>query len=250
MNHNHVMKNLLIVVFLAPLIASANNWKVALGGIATTQNVKRGMITYKGHQVVPIYSVEKEGLPFLLAGTSFYYRREVSENIILRSRIRFNATGDRPSYFTETDESETIKRDHSTEWDIYLEHLTQDHYYRLEVSRDLTSHESHYYELHLRQAVYNYKRPGMKAVIQPSIFASVGYADRAHNQYLYGNSAVSGLNNYEVGLIIASPNVIDPFFPTLKLSYFEILGDENRSAGYVEDKSGISFELLLAFRVY
>ena len=206
------MKLLLITTFLFSLTSSASEWKVALGGIATTQNVKRGMITYKGYQVVPIYSVEKEGSPFMLAGTSFYYRKEVKENIFLRSRIRFNATGDRPSYFTETDEDETIKRDRSTEWDIFLEHLTKDHYYRLEVSRDLTSHRSNYYELHLRQAIYNYERPGMKAVIQPSIFASVGYGDRDHNQYLYGSSAVSGLNNYELGVIIASPNVIDPFF--------------------------------------
>lgn len=240
----------LIILFYSS--AYASEWKGALGFLAKTQNVKRGIITYKGHQIQPIVSIEKEGLPFMIAGSSLYYRTELKKNYYIRSRIRMNSTGDHPSYFTETPESETIQREKTNEWDTYLEYLNANQYIRFQYTKDLNAHKSNYYEIHARQAIYNYKRKDVKAIIQPSLYASIGYGDKDHNEYLYGEyeHAEAGFNNYEVGLIIASPNVIDPFWPTLKLNYFEILGDDNRQGAYVKDKQGISFELLMGFRVF
>lgn len=244
------MKNLVIIILLIPTYCLANEWKVAVGALSKSLNTKRGMITYQGHQISPIFSIEKEGLPLMIAGSSLYYRQKIEGDFFVRSRLHFNATGDHPAYFTETPESETLQREQTNEWNVYLEHQNNEHYIRFELSRDLNAHESNYFEVHSRFALFDYKKPGMKAVIQPSIYAAIGNGDEEHNQYLYGQSAQSGVNHYELGFVIASPNVIDPFFPTLKLNYFEILGDDNREAEFVEHKQGISFEFLFAFRIF
>lgn len=244
------MKALLLVICIIPSLSLADEWKIAVGALSKTLNTKRGMITYQGHQVSPIFSIEKEGIPLMIAGSSVYYRQRIEGDFFVRSRLHFNATGDHPAYFTETPESETIQREQTNEWNVYLEHQNNEHYFRFEVSRDLNAHESNYFEVHSRFALFDYIRPKMKAVIQPSVYAAIGYGDEGHNQYLYGNSAQSGVNHYELGIIVASPNVIDPFFPTLKLNYFEILGEENRGAELVEHRQGVALEILFAFRVF
>ena len=244
------MIGILVALLMFPLSSFANDWAVAFGGQAKTLNFKRGMITYKGHQLSPIISIEKKGIPFMIAGRSLYYKKTIKDGFQFRSRIRMNSTGDRPSYYTETQESKSLKRDITNEWDNYLEHHGMNHYVRFQFSRDLKAYESNYFELHARYALYNYKSSKMKAVIQPSVFGSIGSADKKHNEYFYGDGASNGLNNYELGLIVASPNVIDPFWPTLKFTYFEILGDENRNASFVNDKQGMSLEVLFAFRVF
>ena len=49
---------------------------------------------------------------------------------------------------------------------------------------------------------------------------------------------------------MTSPDVIDYFWPTLKVSSFEILGEQNRSASFVTDKKGFQVELLFAFKLF
>ena len=56
-------------------------------------------------------------------------------------------------------------------------------------------------------------------------------------------------SNYQIGIAILSPDVIDQFWPTLKITKFGLLG-EAKSGSYVDETDGISLEILLAKKLF
>lgn len=212
---------------------------------------KRGIITYEGYQAVPIYSVNYEDSSFLLAGSSLFYKRAINQNWSFRTRLNIDSTEDNPLYVTEEKEEERVRRDETSEWDAYFEYLSErGHYFRFQLSQDLQAHKGSYIELRGRIALADYLKKGQgQPLIQPALFAAVGGASREHNEYFYGSDS-AGLNNIEYGLLITSPKVIDVFWPTLKITRFEILGEDNRAGNLVQEKDGFSVEALMAFRVW
>ncbi|MAZ49804.1 MAG: hypothetical protein CME65_14675 [Halobacteriovoraceae bacterium] len=212
---------------------------------------KRGIITYEGFQATPIYSVNYENSSFLLAGSSLFYKRGFNRNWSFRTRLNIDSTEDNPLYITEEKEEERVRRDETSEWDSYFEYLTErGHYFRFQFSQDLQAHNGSYIELRGRIALADYLKKGQaQPLIQPAVFAALGAGSKEHNEYFYGSDS-AGLNNIEYGFLITSPKVIDVFWPTLKITRFEILGEDNRAGNLVQEKDGFSFEALMAFRVW
>jgi hypothetical protein len=94
------------------------------------------------------------------------------------------------------------------------------------------------------------KGQNRKSLIQPGLFASVGGGNKDHNTYLYGEDAPGfGITNTQYGLAITSPRVIDVFWPTLKISHFELMGDA-RTASFVKEVKGWQVEALFAFQIF
>ena len=249
-----------ILLFL-PLIISLTahakffdkkDFTVAVGGQVSSLLYKRGIITYEGYQAFPIYSISLFNPNLHLIGSSLFYNVPINgKKFLLRSRIQFDATNDEPLYYTNEEEDDRIRRDKTNEFDSYLEYSFDDgHYLRLQYSKDLVEHHGEFFELHGRLALADFYGSGDNSLIQPGIFAAVGYGDSKHNQYLYGEGAGStGVTSQEYGIYIASPKAIEVFWPTLKMTWFELVGDA-RDGAYVEEKSGFSIEALAAFRVF
>ena len=213
---------------------------------------KRGIITYEGYQIVPIYSVTLFNPNLLLAGSSLFYKVSLAEKFLFRTRISIDSTEDNPLYFTDEREEDRVRREETSEWDLYLEYLSDPgHYLRFNLSQDLYAHNGTYLELRGRVALVDFLNRGGEPLIQPALFTAVGSGTANHNEYFYGEGADhAGLNNIEYGIVVTSPKVIDVFWPTLKLTRFEILGDKNRNGSFVQEKEGFSFELLSAFKIW
>jgi hypothetical protein len=247
------MKSFLTFLLIASTASSATvfskkDFTLALGAQANSLIYKRGIITYEGYQVVPIYSVSLFRKDLFIAGSALYYNLEIINKIRLLSRLNINATKDEPLCITDEKEEERVRRDKTNEFDLFLQYdFTHSSYIRLEYSKDLVAHHGEYTALHLR---YDFKDSGAPTLIQPGLFVSLGQGDKAHNEYLYGAGADSGLNNIEYGFSIISPKAIDNFWPTLKITRFEILGNENRDATFVQKKDGISLQLIVAKRLF
>lgn len=253
------MKIIHIVLFSLCLSLSSHaavfekrHFGAAVGAQASSLLYKRGIITYKGYQVFPIYSVQLFNPNLLIAGSAIYLKTQLGdENFFLRTRVNFGATPDRPLYETDEDEDERVERDQTNELDIYLEkHFENGSFARGQISKDLKAHNGYYYEMFARVSLVNMNKASDPALINIGLFASAGYGDEKHNEYLYGAGAdKASLNNFEYGLSITSPKVIDSFWPTLKISTFQILGD-NKEGSFVRETTGTSIEALFAFKVW
>ncbi len=225
----------------------------AVGVQASSLLYKRGIITYNSYQVVPIYAVHLFNPDLLIAGSALYYKFNFHNNFFLRSRLNVDSTLDKPLYYTKEEEQDRVRRETTSELDLYLEYLSEKgSYFRFQLSQDLSAHEGRYYELRGRVPVANlYVNSKNRALIQPGVFAAIGYGDSKHNKYLYGTIPNhSGLNNIEYGVTITSPSVIDVFWPTLKFTRFQILGDENKRGSFVKESDGYQIEVLAAFKVW
>jgi hypothetical protein len=233
---------------LSAAVFSKKDFTLALGAQANSLLYKRGIITYEGYQVAPIYSVSLFRKDLFIAGSAVYYNYTLKNNIRLLSRFNINSTKDAPLYITDEKEEERVRRDKTNEFDLFLQYdFTHSTYIRLEYSKDLVIHNGEYTALHAR---FDFKDSGSPSLIQPGLYVSIGQGDKSHNEYLYGAGASSGLNNIEYGFSIISPKAIDNFWPTLKITRFEILGDKNRNASFVQEKDGISLQLLVAKRLF
>ncbi|MEZ4872056.1 MAG: hypothetical protein R2827_07395 [Bdellovibrionales bacterium] len=121
------------------------------------------------------------------------------------------------------------------------------------VSQDLTAHGGTYFELYSKVALgqfYKDEKTG-KAKVQPGFFFAFGGANEPHNRYLYGDGAASGgVTNIRYGLSIASPAKSDVFWPVIRITRFELLGDENKSAALVRETSGWHAEATMVWKVF
>lgn len=243
----------LFIAFLFPIRADffkAEDFEAAVGLQGQSLLYKRGIVTYEGFQLLPVYSIQLFNPDLLLAGSALYYQNKLSDQILLRTRLNFDSTGDDPLYTTSEEENERVRRETTAEWDIFIDYVFSDEsFLRLTYSQDLIEHEGQYAEIKGRWAFWDIYPENSPALIQLGLFSSLGFGSEDHNQYFYGAGAKAGVNNWEVGLSVTSPKVIDYFWPTFKVSRFEILGEENRNATFVQEKSGWAVEFLLAFQV-
>jgi hypothetical protein len=247
-----------LLILLSASVVSAEAFSTkhlqgAVGFQAASLLHKRGIITYEGWQALPLISVQLFHPDWLIAGSALYYTNHFSQNWILRGRLNIDATGDSPLYETGEKEIDRVRRETTSELDIYLEYRTLGQsFVRLQYSQDLMAHKGYYAELYGRVALIDFlEQDNGRALLQPGFFAAVGGGNSTHNQYLYGAGADGlGLNNIEFGLSVTSPSVIDVFWPTLQISHFQILGDGNRHGAFVQEQSGWSAQLLAAFRVF
>jgi hypothetical protein len=252
------------VTFVAALVcmisvareAKANfnqeNIDISVGAKFHSLMYKRGIKTYEGYQLLPVLSVKMHNPSLLLAGTALYFKHELGNQLVFRTRINFNSTGDHPLYATEEDRSDRVRREKTTEWDLYLEYAYKRlSLLQLTISQDLIEHKGRYYEGRARYAVYEImSQKNNQVLFQFNFFTALGYGTNAHNDYLYGVGAESGLNNIEYGLAMTAPRFVDHFWPLVKLTRFEILGDQNKNASYVQEKNGWSLELLAAKKIW
>lgn len=249
----------IIILVLFSIHSYANEFfkkddlQVAVGLEGKSLLYKRGMVTYKGSQAIPIVSIQLMNPNLLLAGTSLYYKYALNENFLLRTRLNTNSTPDDPLYISDEEEDERVRRDKTNELDFYLEYTnSKNNYLRFQISQDLTAHKGRYFEARGRIPLSDlYKKPGTeKVLLQLGAFWALGYGDEKHNEYLYGTDSDSGsVNNMEYGITITSPAVIDAFWPTLKITHFKLLED-NREGAFVQDEDGTVIEVLAAFRVW
>ncbi len=229
------------------------NFKVIVGGQTKSLLMKRGIVTYEGFQAAPIIGVQLFHPDWLLTASTLYYNRFISEHWIVRSRLNFNATEDDPLFVTSESKDARVRREKTTEWDLFLEYRWHDQsFVRWQYSQDLVAHKGYHTELMARFSVYDFlKKANGLPLIQPGLFAKLGFGNSTHNQYLYGDGADTASTNFtEYGLWLASPSVIDPFWPTLTVSKFQILGEGNKSAAYVEEQEGWQATLLFAFQIW
>ena len=247
------MLKLIITLFLINTayadFFSTKDFSASLGLQGKTLNHKRGIITYGGNQVSPIVVATLFNPNLMIAGTSLYYTQKFSNNqFIVRSRIKTNATGDTPLNYTSEEEDERVRRDKTNEFDFYLEYQTKNFtYFRYQVSIDLVAHNGTYHELYTHFPIYNIK----DGLFLLGAFASAGVGDLKHNEYLYGEGAAgNSINNVEYGLTIRSPKVIDMFWPTFRVSRFQIIDEKNQNASFVKEKSGVNAEALMAFKIW
>jgi hypothetical protein len=246
------MKILLTIIFCFTTHAYADyfskkDFHLAIGAQGSSLVYKRGIITYEGYQIIPIYSLNLFREDLFIAGSALYSNVKFTENFRVLSRFNANATKDEPAYYTTEKENDRVRREKTNEIDLFFQYdFNHSTYLRLEYSKDISAHHGQYSAMHFRYDLRNTDAP---TLIQPGLFVSAGFADKSHNEYLYGTGASSGFNNIEYGFSITSPKAIDNFWPTLKLTHFEILGD-NKDASFVEEKSGLSIEFLFAKKVF
>ncbi len=232
---------------------STEDFDVALGVQGNSLLYKRGIITYEGYQIVPIYTVQLFNPKLFMAGGALYYKHELSKNLLLRTRLNFDSTLDKPLYKTLEDESARPRRESTTELDIYLEYtVINDSFFRFLISQDVIAHKGNYFELRGRLALLDlYKKNLEKPLIQLGIFSSIGYGSSQHNDYFYGKGAnKAGFNNLEYGISITSPKVIEKFWPTFKITRFHVLGSNNKEGSHIQETKGWSIEALMAFQVW
>ncbi|MCB0356875.1 MAG: hypothetical protein KDD40_07705 [Bdellovibrionales bacterium] len=232
---------------------SKKDFQFAVGGQYQSILQKRGIVTYKGYQVLPIYSIQLWNPNLLVAGSSLYYTHIlVNPKHRFRLRLNLDSTLDRPLYYTSEKENERIRREETSEFDIFYEwRRSNDDHIRLQFSQDLVAHNGFYTELYFHKKLFNLlMAKNNKALLQPGVFAALGGGNKNHNEYLYGVGASHySLTNLQYGFAVTSPSAIDVFWPTFKITRFELLGEENRRASYVREREGWQVELLFAFRV-
>lgn len=258
MKKNHLQKLLLLAaLFVSPFaqaeMFSMDHFEVAVGAKVQSLLHKRGIITYEGFQATPVISVQLFHPDLLLLGDQLYYQRALGDKWTFRTRFDFDAAGDEPLYETSEKEEDRIRREQTSELDLFIEYAVYgDSFLRLQMSQDLKEHKGLYFELRGRVALYDILRaPGEKALLQAGAFAAIGHGNKDHNQYMYGLGAdKTGFNNFEWGVSLTSQKVIDVFWPTLKITRFHLLGEENKTASFVQERDGWAVELLAAFQVW
>lgn len=230
---------------------NTEDFHFALGANYTSLSQKRGIITNKGYLVLPLYSINLFNPDLVLAGSSLYFKQKLSDSQALRFRFQSNATGDHPLYYTTEKEEERIRREKTSELSFYYEISSEENsHLRIQYSKDLKAHKGAYVELYTHLSLFDLYTKNSKRLAQLGIFASIGGGDKKHNQYLYGGNFDSFQeSNYQIGIAILSPDVIDQFWPTLKITKFGLLG-EAKSGSYVDETDGISLEILLAKKLF
>lgn len=238
---------LVILSILLTFLTQASDFEFSLGAQSSSLLYKRGIITHKGFHLAPFISINVPKWNLLFAGSSLYHKLEFTEKFHLRSQLHFNSTNDEPLFYVNEKEEDRIRRDETNELNLFFQYdFTKSSYARIQYSKDLKAHKGNYFEFEGRIDFFN----NDKGFLNPGLFASIGHGDDKHNEYLYGLGANGSVSNYEYGFSIVSPRAIESFWPTLKITRFHILGDENKKAAYVKEVKGFSIEALVAFRVW
>lgn len=192
----------------------------------------RGVILYRGFQVDPVVGAFffDDRLEFL--GDSIGYRDfVVSDRVRLRTRLV--SITDKPLFPEyESIRKDDPKRSDTAEWSTQLEFFwpgyNAEYIFEtdLSYSKDISAHNGNYFELQGKVKIFEFRVPKFETIIEPNLYASLGWGDAPHNQYFYGPSAnSSGFNNLSYGIWFAFPEESDRFYPIVQIKRFQALGD-------------------------
>lgn len=239
----------LFIFFLSSLLAPAlGQAKAHNEGLLSSINLgvyyqsvveKRGVTFYDDVDINPIiaFFFFDDRLEFL--GDSIGYHDFVIPDQ-LRLRTRLSYINDDPFYPAhEVRRSSFVNREdtyeiiNTAEW--FVPSYTNN--YRAEIdfnwAYDLKEHHGNYFEVLTKVKVADFEL--FNTPVEPQVFASVGWGQKAHNQYFYGPSAdEDGFNNLSYGLWLTLPETADRFFPIILISHYEVLGDKNKQAQYAQ----------------
>jgi len=188
-------------LFSAPAQVQALEFNLSLGAEYLSNLSKRGMTLYDSFQVIPIYALDLGSNDFVIVGSGAYYRNDLTDQIRYRSIINFNPTGDKPLYETNGVKADT-PRPVTYEWDNVIEFEVPGRgEASVALSQDLNAHKGRYIQTGMRLISY---RPSWWAQkLEPAVFGTIGGGTEAHNRYLYGAGAESGLSHYEYGFSLS-----------------------------------------------
>lgn len=254
------LKNILLLSLLAltpnkghATFFSHKDFAGALGGQYVSLLERRGIIVYDGYQAFPIFSVNLWNPNLQLVGSTLNYRWSISEDtLVLRTRINFDATNDKPLYETDEKEEGRVRRKTTNEVEGFVEwraHKLLE--LNANVSQDVTAHGGIHAEVGTRIILGEYVKKNKSYLIQPALFGSLGAATKDYNEYMYGAGAQGGISHYSAGFSVSAPAVIDYFYPVLKATWFGLIDSANRNATYVQKDEKESFQILalFAFRI-
>ncbi len=203
---------------------------------------KRGVIIYRDFQIDPVISLFffDDQLAFL--GDSIDYQKFIFNDQI-RFRTKISVIGDDPLFPDyESVRVGNVNRETTYEWsngiDFYIPGYNSDYLGEFEFtwSKDLKAHSGNHLNLIGKAKLFDFDLLSTK--LEPNLVASVGYADRAHNQYLYGPSANEiGFTDYTFGFWLALPGLADRHYPIVQLVRFGVLGEKNRQGDYATGKN-------------
>ncbi len=193
----------------------------------------RGVIFYNQVQIDPILAIflVDDHLEYL--GDSLGYRDFVVPEI-LRLRTRFQVISDAPLFpVNDALVQQNPNRKDTFEWNNSLEFFLPGYNsnYRAELdliwAHDMQVHFGDYLEILLKVKLFDFT---WWTLIEPNIFASLGWGNKRHNSYFYGpDDEQTGINNFSVGLWFAFPNEADRFYPIFQIRHFETLwGHRNK----------------------
>lgn len=225
------------------------NWRIALGLAYANQISKRGIVTYSGDQILPVFSMNLGSPRLFLSGTTLNYKMTPLEALILRARLSANATPDTPLYISQESLDERVRRNKSTEAELFWEWKVKSFFEITgHLSQDLFEHGGAFGRLGFRWILGTY----YQGLLEPGITYSQGYGNLPHNEYLYGVGAKSGLALKSVGFSVAAPSKVDSFYPILEITKSWLEHEQLQSAAYVRPNEFDTFQLLVwgAVRVW
>jgi len=202
---------------------------------------KRGVIFYKDYQFDPVLAVFlfDDRLEYL--GDSIGYRDFIFEDKI-RLRSRLVSISDNPLFPAHRSIiNSSPKRKDTYEWsqslEIFLPGYNKNYQSEIDLtfSKDLSQHHGHYVEVLGKLKLGSFRI--LETELEPNLFSSLGWGDRLHNQYFYGDDIkASGINNWSKGLWIALPEEADRFYPIIQLNHFQTIGSFHKGR-YAQGRS-------------
>lgn len=192
----------------------------------------RGVILYRDFQIDPVIAVFflDDRVEFL--GDSIGYRDFLFKDW-LRLRTRLVSLSDNALFpDNESISNSSPDRPNTYEWTTTVEFFVpgyNDDYFAevdFSYSKDLKETYGNYLELQTKMKLFDFREPLGNTLIEPNLFASVGWGDAAHNEYFYGPDVdKNGFNNLAYGLWFAFPEESDRFYPIIQIRRFQTIGD-------------------------
>lgn len=252
------LKVLSVSLFLTSLGSNAraefskDKFAVAVGAEYLSQLDRRGVVTYGSYQLIPIFAVDLFHPSLQLVGSTLNWRDQISESVLYRIRLNLDAANDTPLYYTGEKEESRVRRKVSSELEFFAE-VTPVSFIEttLNAGTGLGGYSGLFAEGSLRLKLGRYFERGKGFLAEPAITASVGGGSNEHNLYYYGPGSAPGLSYATVGISVASPGIIDHFYPWFKVYRSTLLG-ANRDAQYVktEEREHWTFLVLGALKVW
>ena len=204
---------------------------------------KRGVVLYRDFQIDPVAGIFffDDRLEFL--GDSIGYHDFIYEDKI-RLRGRLASVSDKPLFPAY----DSIQNGSPSRPDTYEGSLSGEFFFpgyndqylaELDITyaKDLSQHHGNYLELQGKVKLFSVYSETLKMPLEPNFVATVGTADRSHNQYFYGpDDEALGVNNISYGFWIAFPTEADRAFPIVQFTRFSTVGD-HRKARYADGRN-------------
>ena len=204
---------------------------------------QRGATYYNALYVSPIVyiGIFNERLQFF--GSSLRYMDFLVDDT-LRARLGVEFRDDNPTIIFREPIGFRNSRETALESSLTLEWFipNRTRYFAefdLVAGKGFQGHIGWFGEATLRLTVTRLHTEGEGTLIQPQLFATVGYGDAGYNLYQYGAGAgQAGFNYLSFGLYIISPSRIDSSFPVVELAYHQTLGPRKNGSLVVDRPTG------------